>query len=1399
MSPTRMLILSASAFALGLPITVAIAQESSQQSGSSATTANPAPANTLWRNNSTRARSAVQQQPRSLIRVTAPLVNREEQAAPSIFNNYTNSTPTGTRTVTRVARPTGTQQASSGIALPENERRPTGMRGAVRSNLRSPSAVRVARENVNATARMTWSDASGNESGFVVQRRQAIGNAWSEPVELQLPANSEGVLDTPGAGTFAYRVASSSTAGRSWFSDWQVVTLMAPPAPPRTAQASNEETPAPQPAPQPTTQTNSNTEPTPTVQPPAPPVAPVLAGSFNAGDTGARGVALSWAAASGDVSRYELERDPAFPLGVRVLEADARSFRDSTGVGSFNYRLRAAGTGGTSDWSEWQQIVVADIVPSSPEQLASADLGDGLRVRLNWRDTADNETRFRVERQTQSQDGQWASATSIIVAPNTTQQIDTPGTGTHRYRIAAVGSAGVSGFTGWTSVNVTSPITQPPPQEQDLTAPAAPVGFDVADNNDRRAGMSWQDASDNEAAFELERVPAFGEGRMRVAANTTTYMDNSGHGEFQYRVRAVNAAGASDWSPWMTINIVNTLPLAPQNLTLVDGGDNQRITLGWSDASDNEEAFRIEHQRMVNGSWSGTRAFNALRNREQQVDTPGPGTHRYRVAAATSAGLSEFTAWREITIAAPQVDPQTVVPAEPTGVSATDQVLRAGIVWSDASDNEQGFELERNPAFASRVLLNANVTGYIDNTGPGTFSYRVRAYNNAGYSNWSGWGNVMVAQTSPARPSSASAMDAGNQNGVNVTWVDSSFNEDGFRIERETFTANAWGATQSFTTSANADDFADTPGVGRFRYRVQAFNVGGASDWTSWIVVNVTDGWTPITLAPGAREVFVSSSQGSDSNTGLTPDQPVRTLYRGYQLVRPNSADHMRLRRGDVWIDQALAGQYGAWDKAGRSAAEPIIIHSYGDSPARPIIKAGARDIGVRFQGAGDWNGNVWLVGVHFQANRRMPGDPDFSPNSNVNGLVWYGRGGNLLVEDCVFEYYAMNITMQPPAATDVITGITFRRSQILNSYSTGSHSQGFYVVGVDGLLIDECLVDHNGWLPNVTNAHSTIYNHNFYLVPSCTNVLVRNTITSRASATGIQMRGRNMNAFNNLSLKNPLGITAGHAMASAEQNWTGSMRYNVVLDSADIGVPNTPSFAPRGFGMSVHRSTGGVLERNIIAHNVSAQGAEPAILHGDLGSTSLTLAQNIVYDWQGAPIANQPRRGLVFRLDSPLPAAAVLRDNWFIQPDGGAMVATAPGNGNPGGTWRGNRYFSTNPLSQGWFFTQGPQTVIDQATWAQRTGQAALATNERDQSLANVPSFPDAGRNINSYASSIGLDGSLEAFLAEARKQSRANWRPELTAAAVNRYIREGFGLPEPDGSSQPQVPGAGYAVVSE
>src|SRR5437764_8451522 len=46
------------------------------------------------------------------------------------------------------------------------------------------------------------------------------------------------------------------------------------------------------------------------------------------------------------------------------------------------------------------------------------------------------------------------------------------------------------------------------------------------------------------------------------------------------------------------------------------------------------------------------------------------------------------------------------------------------------------------------------------------------------------------------------------------------------------------------------------------------------------------NGWTVITPEVGDRVVYVSSSQGKDTNTGLSPTTPVKSLQRGKSLIR---------------------------------------------------------------------------------------------------------------------------------------------------------------------------------------------------------------------------------------------------------------------------------------------------------------------------------------------------------------------------------------------------------------------------------------------------------------------------------------------------------------------------------
>ncbi|MDX2114094.1 MAG: hypothetical protein SFZ24_00555 [Planctomycetota bacterium] len=83
--------------------------------------------------------------------------------------------------------------------------------------------------------------------------------------------------------------------------------------------------------------------------------------------------------------------------------------------------------------------------------------------------------------------------------------------------------------------------------------PLAPTGVTTAASLDGGAVVKWTDPSSDEVAFEIERTPAFGDGIIRVAANTTEYVDPQDLPEARYRVRSIGATLNSKWSSWIDV------------------------------------------------------------------------------------------------------------------------------------------------------------------------------------------------------------------------------------------------------------------------------------------------------------------------------------------------------------------------------------------------------------------------------------------------------------------------------------------------------------------------------------------------------------------------------------------------------------------------------------------------------------------------------------------------------------------------------------------------------------------------------------------------------------------------------------------------------------------------------
>lgn len=194
--------------------------------------------------------------------------------------------------------------------------------------------------------------------------------------------------------------------------------------------------------------------------------------------------------------------------------------------------------------------------------------------------------------------------------------------------------------------------------------------------------------------------------------------------------------------------------------------------------------------------------------------------------------------------------PPPVILQAPSGLTATAvNHHTARLEWTDNSDNEDGFVIERAlivpPVFFKIDTVAAGVTTFLDTTGVANtvFQYRVYAFKSIYKSGNSNTDTVYLPAMPIATPTNVTA-NAPSYNQVTLTWVDNAANETGFVIQRK-----IEGSTFANydTLLANATTYNDTVVIAgaHYFYRLYAFNtetVSGMSDSTG-----VTVPYKPLT------------------------------------------------------------------------------------------------------------------------------------------------------------------------------------------------------------------------------------------------------------------------------------------------------------------------------------------------------------------------------------------------------------------------------------------------------------------------------------------------------------------------------------------------------------------------
>ncbi|MBL8859746.1 MAG: right-handed parallel beta-helix repeat-containing protein [Planctomycetes bacterium] len=518
---------------------------------------------------------------------------------------------------------------------------------------------------------------------------------------------------------------------------------------------------------------------------------------------------------------------------------------------------------------------------------------------------------------------------------------------------------------------------------------------------------------------------------------------------------------------------------------------------------------------------------------------------------------------------------------------------------------------------------------------------------------------------------------------------------------------------------------------------------GGAS---ALIAVDAPDTgyWTDLQPSADSRRIYVSSSVGSDTFSGLSPDLPKATIAAGKALMRDGFPDWLLLKRGDTWI-----GSFGQWLVSGRSANEPAVLTSYGTDTLRPKLSTGTGDglFTIQNNVSPDVLRHIRIVGIRFSCEGHTGSE------GTPRGINWHVPFEDLLIEDCAFQYFHTNIVIEPLGEHG--RDFRLRRSIVADAFTTqNSHSQGLYVANTEGVLLEENVFDHNGWREDIAGAVPTIFRHNVYLQTDVTTVRAIGNIFASGASHGLQAREGGL-VEDNLFVNNAIALLLGSDWKTKEPIRFIARR-NVITGGRDLDPANL-----RGFGIDVPTAASGLIARNLIVNQGNAGFPVAMSLYDGTTASGLhdvIVEGNIVHNWGGGVLiqGQAPRlTGFAFRQNL---ISETRTDNPLVENTGipnGSIAECAD-----------NLLWSQNAPANGWCRLGRGNVSLDQ--W-----KSAMADSSTQ---AELPPYFDSTRTVQEYDKRLGGPGTLASFMAVARRQSRTNWQPQYTAPVTNDWIRAGF-----------------------
>jgi fibronectin type 3 domain-containing protein len=668
-----------------------------------------------------------------------------------------------------------------------------------------------------------------------------------------------------------------------------------------------------------------------------------------------------------------------------TVGVDAHTYASTGLTASTTYYYRVFATSSTGDSTtsnvSYATTAAAPVAPgpTAPSSLQATAV-TFLQINLTWVDNATNETGFKVERAT-STAGPWMQIGTPGVNATSYSAMSLNPTTTYYFRVRATNGSGDSAYSPVGSA--TTPAAPPP-------NPTAPSNLTATATSSSQINLTWTDTTAYESGYVVERYTgSYWIQVASLAVNATSYSNTglSASTAYSYRVAAMNAAGTLFYGPSAsatTQSSAPSLPAAPSSLTATVVSSSQ-INLTWVDNSANETGFYVERATSTAGPWTtiATTGSNAVAF--SSTGLTASTAYYFRARSFNTSGSSAYTP----TVSASTSSSGTV-PAAPSGLTATAaSSSQINLTWIDNASNEQGFSIERSSSASGpwSVIATTASTTY-SNTGltaSTAYSYRVRAYNTAGNSAYTGTATTTTAggggSTDTVKPTGPATVTTTSPTcgAIKISWTQASdlggSGLRGYNVYRK-------NETTPFAQALNATTLTDNglSSATFYYYQIEAVdNAGNKSAKTAAVGV-----YTQSCAGTGGTYDWATHSGGSiapDEGMAIAADSAGNSYVTGdfngsaaFGSITLNSAGTR-----DVFVAKYGVNGTVAWAKRFGGPYDDI-----GESIA--VDASGNVVVTGRFQGTADLGAGMASAGGY---------DIFLAKYSGIDGrLLWSKRIG---------------------------------------------------------------------------------------------------------------------------------------------------------------------------------------------------------------------------------------------------------------------------------------------------------------------------------------------------------------------------------------------------------------------